>query len=354
MGCISKNTIEYGDLKRSSTLSSEMLDTHCMVFFEEHNRLPRLDEIPGTDSSKYLHEELKVNQYNGVKKERLLEFTGAQNIEDAVINLNNHYVDSEVSAIDLGDSALIKIQQRPTTIPKELETIYEPDAEPDNSVIISGLNKLRDLYGYDFKEITNFDLEQEEWQNIMPANKTVNAFIYNGNIYINTDNMSPDSKVHEMLHLLVGSIRFANPSLYQQLLQQAVEIPNLDQLIVTKYPDKTQNDAIEEVLVTELAKKLTGMPSALDSVNKEQLYEINYNIKRILDTLLFGDYSTKTISDDRLISMSLKEVAAEVNSSTMTNKFFGTYNFKGSEIHRKLSNLKSDLLRKQDLVEICD
>jgi hypothetical protein len=40
------------------------------------------------------------------------------------------------------------------------------------------------------------------------------AFIYNGNIYVNIDNATADSLVHEMLHILLGSMSRNNPSLF--------------------------------------------------------------------------------------------------------------------------------------------
>jgi hypothetical protein len=40
------------------------------------------------------------------------------------------------------------------------------------------------------------------------------AFIKNGTIYINIDNATIDSPIHEMLHLFIGSISFSNPQLF--------------------------------------------------------------------------------------------------------------------------------------------
>lgn len=349
MKCLNTSSIEYGDLKRSSTLSEPLLQAHCASFLKKHDRLPRLDEIPGSNSSKYISEQLKVNKNGGVDTQKLLEFTGQDSIDSAVIHINNNYVDTQVEAVDLGDRAILTFEQRPTDLPKEIETIYEPD-ETSNLFIIEQLDKLRTAYGYDFKEVTNFDLEQEEWKHLMPFNKTVKAFIYNGDIYINTDNADTNSKIHEMLHLLVGSIRFADPKLYTKLLESVINIPNAIDLAAQLHPDKTRNDAIEELFVSEISKKLIGLDSDLQLSN-DQLYEIKYNIKRTLDTILFGDYSTKIISDNNLLGMSLKEVAKKVNSSKMTNQFKFD---EGSELHRILANRKSELLKDNSLIEICE
>lgn len=353
MSCLNKTSVEYEDLKRSSTLPEDILDKHCLSFFDKHNRMPRLDEIPGSNSTEYLKKELKVTKYNGIKNKDLFELTGVNTVPEATINLNNHYLDSQIDIVDCGESSIIKMQQRPNNLVKDITQLYDVSNNITNENIIQGLHTLRKLYGYDFKEISSFELEQEEWKDLMPSNKLVKAFIYNGNIYINTDNFSPDSRIHEMLHLLVGSIRFANPKLYTTLLKQASMIENIDQLAQQLHPDKTRNDALEEILVSELANKLSGRQSRLDKLTDEQLYEINYNVKRTLDTILYGDYSTKCISDQRLYGMSMKEVVKEVNSNSMTSTFNGTFNRDGSEVHRKLANKKAELLKNYELFEIC-
>jgi hypothetical protein len=44
------------------------------------------------------------------------------------------------------------------------------------------------------------------------------AFIYNGDIYVNTDIATIDSQVHELMHIFLGSMRFKNPELYMELV----------------------------------------------------------------------------------------------------------------------------------------
>ena len=353
MECKLKNSVKYRDLKKVSTLPEYALDAQCSVFYNQHGRLPEYDEVTGSNSSGFLNEELHINKFNGVENQRLLQFTGKETVQEAVIDINNTYTDQQMEVLDLGESSIVKTFQRPDTKPKEITTRFEPNEEVSSTFIIQGLNTLRNQFGYDFKEVTNYDLNQEEWNHLMPKNKLVKAFIYDGNIYINVDRATPDSKVHEMLHLLVGTLRFSNPELYTSLLAQVEVLPNIN-ILLDQHRDKTRNDALEEVFVTELSKNLVGVKSALDSMTKEERYEVQRNIKRTLDTLLLGDYSTKIISDDRLARMSIKEIAQEVNSDKLTNTFTGTYNIPGSDIHRQLANQKSDLLRKGDLVEICN
>jgi hypothetical protein len=56
----------------------------------------------------------------------------------------------------------------------------------------------------------------------------VNAFIYNGTIYINTDVAKADAPLHELLHLILGQVRYKNPKLYTQLLDSLTSLPNFE------------------------------------------------------------------------------------------------------------------------------
>jgi exonuclease VII small subunit len=69
------------------------------------------------------------------------------------------------------------------------------------------IDKLQTLYGINIIPITNAELSQDRWASIT-GTKGVKSFIYNGNIYINTDIATVDSPVHEFLHLLFGSMKY--------------------------------------------------------------------------------------------------------------------------------------------------
>ena len=228
------------------------------------------------------------------------------------------------------------------------------DIEPNGYLVLNNaLQKLASLHGITFNETSDAELNSEKWQGIIPDASLVNAFIYNGQIYINLDRANLDAPIHEMFHMFVGSLRFTNPSLYQELVESTQSFPNYEQL-VQEYPGRTRNDVNEEILVTEVSRYLTGQPSSLAKMDSKTRYEISYNIKRMLDTILMGQDSVKTISEDRLFNLSLKEIAQEVNSAVMVNNFTGTMNVEGSELHRRLNNVKSDLYREGTLEEHCD
>ena len=235
---------------------------------------------------------------------------------------------------------------------RQNNNIYDP--EPNGYLIFTqALNKLASLYGIKFNDITDAELNSEKWKSIIPDVNSVNAFVYNGQIYINIDKANLDAPIHEMMHILVGSIRFQNPNLYTELINLAQQFPNYSKLI-QKFPGRTRNDVNEEVFIEEVSRYLSGLPSNIASITPKLQYEISYNVKRLLDTILMGQDSVKTLTNDRLFSLSLKELAQQVNSSIMKNNFHGTINVENSELHRKLNNIKSDLYNQGTLKEYCD
>ena len=235
---------------------------------------------------------------------------------------------------------------------RQNNNIYDP--EPNGYLVFTqALNKLASLYGIKFNDITDAELNSEKWKSIIPDINSVNAFVYNGQIYINIDKANLDAPIHEMMHILVGSIRFQNPKLYTELISLAEQFPNYSKLI-QKFPGRTRNDVNEEIFIEEVSRYLSGLSSNIADITPKLQYEISYNVKRLLDTILMGQDSVKTLTNDRLFSLSLKELAQQVNSSIMKNNFHGTINVENSELHRKLNNIKSDLYNQGTLKEYCN
>lgn len=161
---------------------------------------------------------------------------------------------------------------------------------------------------------------------------------------------SIDSQVHELMHILLGSMRFKNPELYSKLIQTAESLPNFED-IAMNYPNRTKSDVLEEVFVEEFGRYLAGEPSEFSNLDNDTMYQIHYNITRTLDTILMGDNTTAALEDGTLYGSSLKEVAELVNSSTMTNTRHGF--LEDALIHRVMANVKQELFENGDLREEC-
>jgi hypothetical protein len=71
-----------------------------------------------------------------------------------------------------------------------------------------------------------------------------------------------DAPIHEMTHLMLGSIKYQNPSLYSELVSLAEQLPNYKEL-ARNYANRTRSDLNEEIFVTELAKYVSNKPSVI-------------------------------------------------------------------------------------------
>ena len=340
----------YQTLKQRSGISEFILDSVCRDHLEKYGRLPYLDELPGSDSTRYIKDKMQVRSDGSAKIGDILNFAGTSTVKDAVISINNNYRDVETTILPINNDALVNIEKRPS-MDADIQERVIPDEDVNDYIVFNNtLEKLANLYGINFNTVTDAELSSERWRDLMPEQKLVNAFIYDGQIYINMDRASVDAPIHEMLHMFVGSMRFTNPKLYQELIQMSEKFPNYDKL-AGQFSGKTRNDINEEIFITEISKYLTGQRSSLTGIDQKLLYEISYNVHRVLDSVLMGTSSSKTITDDRLYTLSLKDLASELNSAIMTNNMPP---LRDSELHRKLNNMKSDLIREGKLEEICN
>ena len=353
VGCINTSSSEFQRLKDASGLPEQTVEAYCRGFSDRYGRFPYLDEIPDADSLPFLQKEMNLSENNVTSVNDFLKFSQATSIEEGIVNLNNEFRDLEIDAMQIGSKVKLFIQKKPSQYGSD-ENIEEVEQSHDlNSTFLIGdaINKLADLYGINIIPISIAEIESNEELSQIPGASTSKAFIYNNNVYVNVDNSSVDSPLHEMLHMFFGSMRFTNPELYYQTVQMATQFPSFE-FTAKFYGNRTMGDLCEEVFITEFAKYLTGQENDIPNLPKEVQHEIFYNTKRLLDTILMGDYSVKEINDREIYGYTLRDLSAFANSH------FGENSFKGSlddaAISRIMSNVKMDLVRKGELEEVCE
>ena len=130
------------------------------------------------------------------------------------------------------------------------------------------------------------------------------------------------------------------------------ELPNRD-MLGNDYKDRTNSDINEELLVSEFSKYVTGENSVLSSLSEPTLQKIMYNVTRVLDSILFGKQSVNTINPSELFNSSLVDLSKYLGSSLINNQYSGSLDVNSAEVHRILANVKSDLMKSNDLKEFC-
>ena len=349
LSCINKNSKEFRDLVQMSGLPESHVEAYCRDYIDKFNRLPYLDELPHVDSENHLRKKFNIKSNNTISINNLLNQTGKQSIDEALSVVNNTYRDLETSGLDLGDgSLLLDIQHKPTKYIKQ-GIIEKVQDNTHSALIIDELaNKLSTLYGMPIISLTTEELMQEIPN--VPEISISKAFIYNNNIYINTDNATLDSKVHELLHLFFGSMKYINSDLYYDIVSKAQNFKHFDE-IAKQYKNRTRGDLLEEVFVTELSKYLTGLDSDIHNLSDKVANEIFYQVNRLLDISFMGDYSVRAIPINKLFNLSLSEIGRYVNSAITSQSFKGSID--DAKISRILANEKSQLIREGKLKEYC-
>lgn len=345
MTCVNTKNPEYQTLLKQSGIQEEILKDYSNYFLDKYDRLPRLDELPGADSSKYIKETYNIKD-GLVDINKLSEDLQTFDTIEQIHKLNNMYLDKLIDIEPISDNVgSIEVLSRPTT---DLQEFFPKDYSNVQKSVINGmLEDIARYSGLDFKTVTT---QQVSEMDDIPNAAITSAFIKNGVIHINTDLMTADTPVHEMLHIFLGGVKYTSPELYSNLINT---VSQLDQFKVfaNNYQNRTESDIAEEVLVTEFGKYLTQQTSMFDTIPTIEVQELMYQVKRILDTAIFGDISVKALSNADLFGKSLFDVAKSVNSDLVRNNFMEVWNF--SREHRQLNNLKGSLMKQGLLVEHC-
>lgn len=349
--CVNTNSVEFQTLKNKSGIPEGVLETLCYSFLNTHQRFPELDELPFSNSEPHLREFINVRSDNSSNIQYILEQTASQSVEEANQKLNNNYRDLDVNLIPIVEDAFVEISHRPSINNLEQAEDVEIDKIINQGIFFNqALANLGRKYGIKFQLMTTSEIEEQFADQINDA-KTAKAFVFNNNVYINTDLATIDSPLHEMTHILLGGVRYSNPDLYFSLVNSVENLQNYNDL-AKKYKDRTRQDINEEIFVREMALHLTVGHSELSQLTPELEYELAYGMTRLLDSILMGKDSVRSYGYN-IYKMSLKELARIVKSEALNNNFSGTINLKGGQQHRILANLKSDLLKNNDLKEYC-
>lgn len=350
--CINKNSAEFQTLLKKSGLPDYYIAAVSSEYLEQYNRFPYLDEIKGVNSKPYLSEILQLKN-NSTKIDNILQVTGKETIEESKIYLNNNFQDLEIDIMPLQTEALVNITNRPVTKKIEPNLNINHSTDLSNELLFEQIiYKLKDLYGIKLNQITCDKINNSDLANI-PGIMNSKAFVHNGEIYINTEFADRDAPVHEMMHILMGSIRTSNPDLYFNITNSIIGTSIFEENKF-KYPNRTINDTAEEIFIEQFAKLVSLKNDSLKDIPDNIKHELFYHAKRVLDTILMGESSIKDYADNTVFNSSLSELGALVNSTFDVNDFKGTISIENGGIHRLLANKKQELMENNELEEICN
>lgn len=345
MTCVNIKDPEYLTLVKRSGIQEQTVRDYSNYSLNTKGRLPYLDELPKVNSRKYIEETYQIKD-GIIDTEKLSEDLQTSDTGEQIHKLNNIYRDKLIDIEPITDSrASIEILSRPTI---HLDEFFPKDYDNIQINVLNGmLEDIAKYSGLNFKTVTTKEVQS---MTDIPNAGITSAFIRNGIIHVNTELLTADSPIHEMLHIFVGGVKYANPELYQNLIDTVSNLESF-KIYANNYKNRTASDIAEEVLVTQFSKYLTHQSSMFDVVPKQSTQELIYHVKRILDTAIFGDLSVRSLSDADLFGKPLVDVAKLVNSDLIRNNFIDMWN--NSREHRQLNNMKSSLMKEGLLIERC-
>jgi hypothetical protein len=355
--CINKNLREYQALKDMSGIPEIVLDYYCSQFLDKFDRLPELDELPNVNSEGYLRNAIKVAPIGDIDfadNAAIAENVGVSP-EEATVKINSIYKDLEVKVTPTSEQrSMIEVRHRPSQFAdgeEEIDGNFVPNKENQRVIIRQALDRMRTLYGIQITELNSDELKESGILQQIPEAAMARAFVYNGQIVVNSDLADLDAPVHEMLHIFLGAMRFTNPVAYQNILDRVSRFHAVERLAKV-YPNRTTNDLLEEVLVSEMGNLLVGKASELNYLTTKDLNLMLYEIQRNLDTMLMGNISVKSLDFEEVASSTLLSLAAKTQSPEFNEVNISVMDL--SDMHRRTANVKQKLMESGELEEICE
>lgn len=361
LNCIQFDNSEVQGLYQRSGLSEFSFKSQLRHFTSRHGRLPNLDEITDANSEPDLIRQLRLNTRNAGTIEHLKEVTGLKEgehtFQEAMVILNQRYSDLFISGTQLNDDTyVLRIDHRPTVSQDYLsaDPFYDKGfSKNSTSLINSVVGRLSEYLGVKVNVISKDQLN-EEFPEVTDKD-LVKGFIYKGQIYVVSDNATDEqlaeTKLHEMMHLLLGSVKFTNRDVYDGLVGSIIDTDAFKSYF--NQSKQTLNDAAEEFLITNLSQHLAGLPNDFfTNLDSRVAYEIGYNLNRLLDTIFMGKYSTKSIPPVKLYNFSFAEVADIVDAGIINNRFQGSLS--DAQLSRISANMKATWLKDHKLEQVCE
>ena len=200
-------------------------------------------------------------------------------------------------------------------------------------------------------QVTSY--RKEELKEKFPTLDNVKAFIYDGEVVVNSDLMTDDTLLHELSHLFLADLKSRNYDKYVDLVRGMEGSDAYDTINNSKaYDELTYNDKLEEALVHEFSQYFTRVLKDYRGRNLK-LDEIEWD--GIISDVLNIDVSE--FYDDNIYTL-MRKTLSEIHSGYAIQKTL--FNKSNAQKMVKLSNIKSSLMKNLSstdgygLIEICE
>ncbi len=195
--------------------------------------------------------------------------------------------------------------------------------------------------------INNGDVMDSENEGVRNAN----AFIDNGDVYINIDKANISSPLHEFTHIILAGLKFQEPKTYYHLLSLITTHPDFENIAgLPIYSNKHGSDIKEEVFVTLMSEyfrnKIGQWNENKQFINTEDL------IQKIVNDL-FKIETNKTDLHD-LMATSLNDIFEIFGSKLFNFDYSSIINTDYVKLNQKLATLKDRAINDNIIKKDCE
>ena len=183
------------------------------------------------------------------------------------------------------------------------------------------------------------------------------AFVYDGEIVLNSDLASLAEPLHELTHVILGEMKINNPGEYKSIINNVASHPDFDK-IAKHYPELSGLDLNEEVFSTIFGEYYGSKVRSNESQdwnrkNKSWFNRVMDKIKSFFGKLFNIDVKNFDLNDNIFINMSINEVMDNFGGKIMNNEYDNYINDYKDRFNENISNILNKLNRDKSIKEEC-
>lgn len=151
----------------------------------------------------------------------------------------------------------------------------EAATKPTTASMEQAVQYFNEKFGIDINTMSQTELDDFGKQNKIDV-KNARAFIYDGQIYINSSNANVSDVFHEMAHIFLGVLKAKYPDSYQAIItkyQQSPKFKNNFKYIDVAYNNFAMQDKLEECVADIIADKMFQKQSLINEFKGQDFLE---------------------------------------------------------------------------------
>ena len=219
-------------------------------------------------------------------------------------------------------------------------------SDNDSPELIYNMTKLiSEKYGVNINIIGDADLS--DFPELGNNANRVRAFVSNGEIYINIDKASIEEPLHELLHLVLGTIKAQDPNKYYNIINSIQGHP-LYHDVSANY-EEVNADVLEETFIRLLTKTFRHNIES-DGIFNEVIFD--KALKGAITELMDLQESIEEENPIKLLNTNVADILSDFGSSLIQNKE-GIVNKDNAVLMLEVASTLRNLLKSKNLIQTC-